>query len=69
MAIVISGGVGATDIVGAGDDSSEIIAVDKSRELTIDQDSGRCIHRRGDHRKYTSNATWVECDNCKKVSS
>ena len=51
MAIVISGGVGATDIVGAGDDSSEIIAVDKSRELTIDQDSGRCIHHRGDHRK------------------
>ena len=51
MAIVISGGVGAADIVSTGDDSSEIIAVDKSHELTIDQDSGRCIHHRGDHRK------------------
>jgi hypothetical protein len=51
VAIVISGGVVAADIVGAGEDSSEIIAVDKSRELTIDQDSGLCIHRRGDHRK------------------
>jgi hypothetical protein len=46
VAIVISDGVGAADIVGAGDDSSEIIAVDKSRELTIDQDSGQCIHSR-----------------------
>ena len=51
MAIVISGVVGAADIVGAGDDSSEIIAVDKSHELTIDQDSGRCIHLQGNHRK------------------
>jgi hypothetical protein len=40
VASVISGGVGAADIVGAGDDSSEIIAIDESCELTIDQDSG-----------------------------
>jgi hypothetical protein len=63
-ASAISGGVGAADIVGAGEVSSDIIAVDESRELTIDHDDVSIFGATTG----SSNATWVECDKCKKVS-
>jgi hypothetical protein len=62
-ASAIAGGGGANDVAGLEDVSSEIIAVDESRELAIDHDDVSIFGATTG----SSNATWVECDKCKKV--
>jgi hypothetical protein len=64
-ASAIAGGAGSDhEVDGTEEVTSEIMSVDEPRELDIDRDEVSIFGATTG----SSNATWVECDKCKKVS-